>query len=136
LWGLGFVGIAILNGYFVRLALTIRGELFATTTLDKMLEMTELDCATTTALQLCQSAQQAEGSCVNFKLFGSMGLTFVPPQPSNLIPSHPRQIQLLTKHPLQQRLVTCAIFVHLLFSKLTPNDPVENDISFENKTIF
>jgi hypothetical protein len=26
--------------------------------------------------------------------------------------------------------------VHLLFSKLTPFDPVENDISFENKTIF
>jgi hypothetical protein len=28
------------------------------------------------------------------------------------------------------------IFVHLLFSILTPFDPVENDISFENKTIF
>ncbi|CAC9609120.1 Intracellular septation protein IspA [uncultured Gammaproteobacteria bacterium] len=77
LWGLGFVGIAIVNGYFVRLALTTRGELFATTTLDKKLEMTELDCATTTAVQLCQSAQQAEASWVNFKLFGTMGLTFV-----------------------------------------------------------
>jgi hypothetical protein len=32
--------------------------------------------------------------------------------------------------------IYCAIFVHLLFSKLTPFDPVENDISFENKTIF
>lgn len=77
LWGLGFVGIAIVNGYFVRLALATRGELFATTTLDKKIELTELDCVTTTAVQLCQSAQQAEESWVNFKLFGTMGLTFV-----------------------------------------------------------
>ncbi|CAB5500664.1 Intracellular septation protein IspA [Bathymodiolus thermophilus thioautotrophic gill symbiont] len=77
LWGLGFVGIAIVNGYFVRLALATREELFAMTTLDKKIELTELDCVTTAAVQLCQNAQQAEESWVNFKLFGTMGLTLI-----------------------------------------------------------
>ncbi|VVM19560.1 Probable intracellular septation protein [uncultured Gammaproteobacteria bacterium] len=79
-WGLGFVAIAIVNGYYVRLALAARENLFAATTLDKKIELTELDCvslATDTAVQFCQNAQQTEASWVNFKLFGTMGLTFV-----------------------------------------------------------
>lgn len=76
-WGAGFVAIAILNGYFVRLALSTRELLFASTTLDKKIELTELECVTTTAEQLCKNAQQTEQAWVNFKLFGTMGLTFV-----------------------------------------------------------
>ncbi len=79
-WGLGFVAIAIVNGYYVRLALAARENLFAATTLDEKIELTELDCvalATDVAVQFCQNAQQTEESWVNFKLFGTMGLTFV-----------------------------------------------------------
>ncbi len=76
-WGLGFIGIAIVNSYYVRLALTAREKLFAATVLDKKIELAELDCITTTAVQLCQNAQQTESSWVNFKLFGTMGLTFI-----------------------------------------------------------
>jgi hypothetical protein len=60
-WGLGFVAIAIVNGYYVRLALAARENLFAATTLDKKIELTELDCvsfATDTVVQFCQNAQQ------------------------------------------------------------------------------
>lgn len=76
-WGLGFMGIAIVNGYYVQLALITREQLFATTDLNEKVELTEIDCATTTVVELCQSAQQTEEAWVNFKLFGTLGLTFV-----------------------------------------------------------
>ncbi len=76
-WGLGFVGIAVVNGYYVQLALMARQQLFATTGLDEKIELSEIDCVATTALDLCQSAQQTEEAWVNFKLFGTLGLTFV-----------------------------------------------------------
>lgn len=76
-WGLGFVGIAVVNGYFVQLALSARTQLFANTTLDPKIELSDIDCVTSTAVELCQIAQQTEESWVNFKLFGTMGLTFV-----------------------------------------------------------
>ncbi|MBC8494243.1 MAG: septation protein IspZ [Candidatus Thioglobus sp.] len=77
LWGLGFVGIAIVNGYYVKLALAARALLFSSTDLDPKIELTELDCATTTMQDLCLVAQHTEESWVNFKLFGTMGLTFI-----------------------------------------------------------
>lgn len=77
LWGLGFAGIAIVNAYYVNLALGAREALFATTELDSKIELTALDCASTTMDQLCIVAQQREESWVNFKLFGTMGLTFL-----------------------------------------------------------
>ncbi len=77
LWGLGFAGIAIVNAYYVNLALGARETLFSTTELDSKIELTELDCANTTMEQLCIVAQQTEESWVNFKLFGTMGLTFI-----------------------------------------------------------
>ncbi len=76
-WGIGFVGIAIVNAYYVELALKARDALFSATTLDPKVELTELDCATTTMMDLCVAAQTTEESWVNFKLFGTMGLTFV-----------------------------------------------------------
>jgi intracellular septation protein len=77
IWGLGFVGIAIVNAYYVNLALAARSLLFSSTELDPKIELTELDCATTTMQDLCLMAQQTEESWVNFKLFGTMGLTFI-----------------------------------------------------------
>ena len=77
LWGLGFTGIAIVNAYYVNLALGAREALFTATELDSKIELTALDCASTAMEQLCIVAQQSEESWVNFKLFGTMGLTFL-----------------------------------------------------------
>jgi len=76
-WGIGFVGIAIVNAYYVELALKARDALFSVTGLDPKIELTEIDCTTTTMVDLCFAAQHTEESWVNFKLFGTMGLTFV-----------------------------------------------------------
>ena len=77
LWGLGFTGIAIVNGYYVEVALKTRDALFGATELDPDIELIELDCTSTAAEQLCMEAVQTEESWVNFKLFGTLGLTFV-----------------------------------------------------------
>ena len=77
-WGLGFTGIAIVNAYYVDAALRTRDALFsAATDLNPDVELTELNCVATSVEQLCLAAQQTEESWVNFKLFGTMGLTFV-----------------------------------------------------------
>ena len=76
-WGIGFSGIALVNAYYVNLALSARDSLFANTSLDPKIELTELNCESTTMEQLCIVAQQSEESWVNFKLFGTMGLTFI-----------------------------------------------------------
>jgi intracellular septation protein len=75
-WGVGFSGIALVNAYYVDIALSTRSALFSTLTLDPKVELTELDCASTAVEQLCLAAQQSEEAWVNFKLFGTMGLTF------------------------------------------------------------
>ena len=75
-WGVGFSGIALVNAYYVDIALSTRSILFSTSTLDPKVELTELDCASTAVEQLCLAAQQSEEAWVNFKLFGTMGLTF------------------------------------------------------------
>ena len=75
-WGIGFSGIALVNAYYVDIALSTRSALFSASTLDPKVELTELDCASTAVEQLCLAAQQSEEAWVNFKLFGTMGLTF------------------------------------------------------------
>jgi len=75
-WGIGFSGIALVNAYYVDTALNTRSALFSASTLDPEVELTVLDCASTTVEQLCLAAQQSEEAWVNFKLFGTMGLTF------------------------------------------------------------
>ena len=75
-WGVGFSGIALVNAYYVDIALSTREQLFSQSTLDPKVELTELDCASTAVEQLCLAAQQSEEAWVNFKLFGTMGLTF------------------------------------------------------------
>ncbi|ABL02638.1 Intracellular septation protein A [Candidatus Ruthia magnifica str. Cm (Calyptogena magnifica)] len=76
LWGFGFTSIAIFNAHYVNLALGAREALFTATKLDSKIELTELDCVNTTMEQLCIVAQHTEESWVDFKLFGTMGLTF------------------------------------------------------------
>jgi intracellular septation protein len=76
-WGIGFSGIALVNAYYVDIALSTREQLFSQSELDPKVELTNLDCTSTAVEQLCIAAQQSEESWVNFKLFGTMGLTFV-----------------------------------------------------------
>jgi intracellular septation protein len=76
-WGVGFSGIALVNAYYVDIALSTREQLFSQSELDPKVELTNLDCTSTAVEQLCIAAQQSEESWVNFKLFGTMGLTFV-----------------------------------------------------------
>jgi intracellular septation protein len=76
LWGAGFIGIAIVNAYFVRTALSARDVLFDHSSIDPKSELSNLDCASSTVEMLCLAAQQSEETWVNFKLFGTLGLTF------------------------------------------------------------
>lgn len=76
LWGLGFVGIAIVNAHYVNLALSTRDLFFSQVSIDPKIELTELQCNLVNGQDLCLAAQQAEASWVNFKLFGTLGLTF------------------------------------------------------------
>ncbi len=77
LWGAGFVGIAIVNAHYVDISLRARSALFNATELDPSIELSNLDCASSPVQQLCLNAQQSEASWVNFKLFGTMGLTLI-----------------------------------------------------------
>ena len=74
-WGLGFIGIAIVNAYFVRTALSTRDALFDHSTLDPKSELGNIDCASSAVEMLCLAAQQSEETWVDFKLFGTLGLT-------------------------------------------------------------
>ena len=75
-WGLGFIGIAIINGYFVKAALGARDAFFNHFTLDSKAEIGDIDCVNTAVEMLCLAAQQSEETWVDFKLFGTLGLTF------------------------------------------------------------
>ncbi|SMN15871.1 Intracellular septation protein IspA [uncultured Candidatus Thioglobus sp.] len=75
LWGLGFAGIAFINAYyFVLPAIAANDAFFGT---GERFGLSGFDCATLSNQALCVVAQQVEESWVNFKLFGTMGLTFV-----------------------------------------------------------
>jgi len=75
-WGLGFIGIAIVNAFIVRDALDARDALYNLSTVDPKADLGDLDCASTAVEMLCIAAQQSEETWVNFKLFGTLGLTF------------------------------------------------------------
>ena len=77
-WGFGFVGIAIVNGYFVNTALTSRQKFLDSGILvDPKIDLSNFDCAQTPLENLCLSAQRTEEAWVNFKLFGTLGLTLI-----------------------------------------------------------
>jgi len=77
IWGVGFIGISIVNAFFVNEALSARKKLFDNTSIDPKIELSDIDCQTTAIDIICRQAQNAEESWVNFKLFGTMGLTII-----------------------------------------------------------
>ena len=77
-WGFGFVGIAVVNGYFVNTALLARQKFLDSGILvDPKIDLSNFDCAQTPLENLCLSAQRTEEAWVNFKLFGTLGLTLI-----------------------------------------------------------
>ena len=77
-WGFGFVGIAIVNAYFVNTALLARQKFLGSGILvDPKIDLSNVDCAQTPLENLCLSAQSTEEAWVNFKLFGTLGLTLI-----------------------------------------------------------
>lgn len=77
LWAGMFLLIALVNVLFVLPALSARDKLLDVYPLKESETIKEIDCSTIPSEQLCAVAQQTEASWVNFKLFGSMGITFV-----------------------------------------------------------
>ncbi len=74
LWGLGFIGIALVNAYYVLPSIRANDAFFGNS---ERFGLSGFDCATSTQEALCLMAQQSEASWINFKLFGTMGLTFM-----------------------------------------------------------
>lgn len=78
LWGIAFMGIAAINAYFVDLALVAR-ERFLSVYQGEVTDLVQFDCNTVEMVnrKLCMIAKSSESIWVDFKLFGTMGLTFV-----------------------------------------------------------
>ena len=77
-WGFGFIGIAIVNAYFVNAALSARQRfLDSGIPVDPKIDLSNFDCSQTLLENLCLAAQRTEDAWVNFKLFGTLGLTLV-----------------------------------------------------------
>jgi intracellular septation protein len=74
LWGLGFIGIALINAYYYVIPSIQANDAFFGN--GERFGLSGFDCTSSTSEALCLVAQQAEESWVNFKLFGTMGLTF------------------------------------------------------------
>lgn len=77
IWGNLFIVIAILNTYFAKKAIAARDVFFANSNMDKSLELNQINCHTTSFIELCNFAQLTESNWVNFKLFGTMGITIL-----------------------------------------------------------
>ena len=77
-WSIGFIIIAIINAFFVNSALSAR-NLFLTSgsIVDPKIDLKNFDCSQSPLESLCLMAQNSEESWVNFKLFGTLGLTLV-----------------------------------------------------------
>ena len=77
-WSIGFIIIAIINAFFVNTALSAR-NLFLTSgsVVDPKIDLKNFDCSQSSLESLCLMAQSSEESWVNFKLFGTLGLTLV-----------------------------------------------------------
>ncbi len=73
LWSSMFFLVAGINAYFVLIAIEFREALIAFDGRFSTVDLPTIECLT----QLCTQAQLAENTWVNFKLFGSMGITFV-----------------------------------------------------------
>jgi intracellular septation protein len=77
-WSLGFIIIAAINAFFVNIALTARNQfLNSGAQIDPKTDLANFDCSQSSLESLCISAQSSEEAWVNFKLFGTLGLTLV-----------------------------------------------------------
>ena len=77
-WSLGFIIIAIINAFFVNTALSARNLfLNSGSIVDPKIDLKNFDCSQSPLESLCLMAQSSEESWVNFKLFGTLGLTLV-----------------------------------------------------------
>ena len=77
-WSLGFIVIAIINAFFVNTALSARNQfLNGGVLVDPKIDLKNFDCSQSPLENLCLIAQSSEESWVNFKLFGTLGLTLV-----------------------------------------------------------
>ena len=77
-WSLGFITIAIINAFFVNTALSARNLfLNSGSIVDPKVDLKNFDCSQSPLESLCLIAQSSEESWVNFKLFGTLGLTLV-----------------------------------------------------------
>ena len=77
-WSLGFIIIAIINAFFVNTALSARNLfLNSGSIVDPKIDLKNFDCTQSSLESLCLIAQSSEESWVNFKLFGTLGLTLV-----------------------------------------------------------
>jgi len=75
-WSLGFIIIAIINAFFVNTALSARNLfLNSGSIVDPKIDLKNFDCSQSPLESLCLIAQSSEESWVNFKLFGTLGLT-------------------------------------------------------------
>ena len=57
--------------------MSARKAFFDSVKIDKKIELSEVDCPETFLENLCSNAQQTEQTWVNFKLFGTLGLTLL-----------------------------------------------------------
>jgi intracellular septation protein len=77
-WSIGFIIIAIINAFFVNTALSARNLfLNSGSIVDPKIDLKNFDCSQSPLENLCFIAQSSEESWVNFKLFGTLGLTLV-----------------------------------------------------------
>ena len=77
-WSLGFIIIAIINAFFVNTALSARNLfLNSGSIVDPKIDLKNFDCSQSPLESLCLIAQSSEETWVNFKLFGTLGLTLV-----------------------------------------------------------
>ncbi|SMN00188.1 Intracellular septation protein IspA [uncultured Candidatus Thioglobus sp.] len=74
-WGLGFIGIAIINAYYYVIPSIQANDAFFGD--GERFGLSGFDCASSVNEAMCLLAQGAEESWVNFKLFGTMGLTLI-----------------------------------------------------------
>ena len=77
LWGSGFLVISAINAIYVNSALMARSNFLRAENISEDIELQEVDCSISPFTDACFIAQQTEDAWVNFKLFGTLGLTFL-----------------------------------------------------------
>ena len=77
LWGVGFLVIALINAIYVNSALVARSNFLSSANISGEIELQEVNCSISPFSDACFIARQTEDAWVNFKLFGTLGLTFL-----------------------------------------------------------